>query len=99
LDYLTPEVEVGVLNQSGGKRLRKNLPQSLALAGVPDIQFEVVFEMIHPMSAWYMIVKPSQKFEFAYRKYIFEGVCVFFSWKNSAVLIFLGFTALGALRP
>ena len=47
----------------------KRLPQPFV--EVPDIQFEVFFEITHPMSARYTVVKQSQKF--AYRKYIFEG--------------------------
>jgi hypothetical protein len=38
----------GVLIQSGGKRLRAPGPQPLV--GVPDIEFEVVFEIAHVMS-------------------------------------------------
>jgi hypothetical protein len=50
LDYLTPEVEVP--NQSGGKRPRTSCPQSPV--GVPDIHFEVFFEITYPMSARHM---------------------------------------------
>ena len=38
----------GVLIQSGGKRLRAPGPQPLV--EVPDIKFEVVFEIVHVMS-------------------------------------------------
>jgi hypothetical protein len=59
------------------------------LAEVPDIQqFEVVFEVTHPMPARYHVVKPSQ--EYAYRKYILRGSVFFLSWKTPAVLIFFG---------
>jgi hypothetical protein len=38
----------GVLIQSGGKRLGTRRPQPLV--EVPDIRFEVFFEVIHPMN-------------------------------------------------
>ena len=41
----------GVLIQSGGKRLRARCPQPLV--EVPDIQFDLFFEIIHPMCAGY----------------------------------------------
>ena len=40
----------GVLIQSGGKRLRAPGPEPLV--EVPDIQFELFFEIAHPMSPW-----------------------------------------------
>jgi hypothetical protein len=49
LGYLTPEV--GVFIQSGGKRLGPWEAASAAIFKVPDIQFEVVFEITHQISA------------------------------------------------
>ena len=43
-----PVFGAGVLIQSGGKRLGTRRPQPLV--EVPDIRFEVFFEVIHPMN-------------------------------------------------
>jgi hypothetical protein len=58
LDYLTPEV--GVLNQSGGKRPR-GLPPN-AWVGAPDIKLEVFIEITHPMCAGYSEAKSKKCF-------------------------------------
>ena len=84
-------MQAEVLNQSGGKRPR-GLPPN-ARVEVPDVKYEVFIEITHPMCAGYSEAKP----KVCLQKIFFEGgvFCVFLFWKNSAVLIFLGFAALG----
>jgi hypothetical protein len=55
--------------------------QHRLLAEVPDVQFEVGFEVTRPMPARHVIAKKSKK-KNAYRKYIFEGGVFFLPWKN-----------------